>query len=165
MDLKNYDGKIYLVRDKFALKFKNGSFHYVEKECLFEAFKQNFPIGYDKETYDQMPWGLQHTGYVFEESASFKDKFINEVILEYVNRDLIVLRQWLDKMYISRDDESLEIGIKLSDDSDPIVICYWHADEWFEDPETVIPAMLQAQELFYTDIFILLDTLGYVIKD
>lgn len=80
MELKNYNGKIYLVRDKFTLKFKSGSFHYVSNEILIQAYEANFVIGYDKKVYTSMPWGAQHIGYNFEESEWIKNKFINQVI-------------------------------------------------------------------------------------
>lgn len=67
-------------------------------------------------------------------------------------------------MKLARDNESLNIYIDLGEDKEPIHICYWHIDEWLEDAETVVGAMLVAMELFYTDKEELLNRLGFVIE-
>lgn len=160
-----YDGKIYQNRETFALKFKSGAFHYVEENILIEAFNQDFIIGSDVRVYENMPWGMQHTGYRFEANQKLRDKFICEVYRNFFMVKFNYYASWLDKMYISRDDASLEIGFNLSDSHDPFVICYWNSDEWLEDAESVVPAMMRAQELFYTNKKILLSSLGYIVKD
>ena len=78
-------------------------------------------------------------------------------------------RDFLDSMYdefanlkLARDSESLEIYIDNGDDQDPTQICYWHEDEWLEDAETVVPAMLAAMELFYTNPQELLNRLNHI---
>lgn len=81
LDLTKYNGKIYSVRNSFALKFNSGSFHYVTKEQLKQAANEGFQIGYDKMTYSNMPWGMQHSGYCFETNdaiISDFNKYINE---------------------------------------------------------------------------------------
>lgn len=77
IDLSKYDGKIYSVRNTYALKFKSGSFHYVSKEDLKLAFENDFEVGYDKMTYTRMPWGMQHTGYDFESNETIISKFLD----------------------------------------------------------------------------------------
>ena len=61
---------------------------------------------------------------------------------------------------LSRDDESLNIYIDNGEDKEPTHVCYWHEDEWLDDPETVVPAMLAAIELFYTNPQELFNRLG-----
>lgn len=70
-------------------------------------------------------------------------------------------------MKLARDDESLNIYIEDVEginNNEPIHIVYWHIDEWLEDAETVVGAMLVAMELFYTDKEELLNRLGFVIE-
>jgi hypothetical protein len=76
-------------------------------------------------------------------------------------------KEFIDSCYdkfsnlkLTRDDESLNIYIDNGDDQDPTHICYWHFEEWEEDAETVVPAMLTAMELFYTNPQELLNRLG-----
>lgn len=71
------------------------------------------------------------------------------------------LRNNLNKLTLTRDNEHLGIFFDLGDDIDPIHVVYWHFEEWEEDAELVVPAMLQAMELFYTDRVLLLETLGW----
>ena len=52
---------------------------------------------------------------------------------------------------LARDESSLNIYIDNGDDKEPTQVCYWHEDEWLEDAESVVPAMLTAMELFYTN--------------
>lgn len=56
-----------------------------------------------------------------------------------------------DKMKLCIDQESVNIYIDNGDDKEPTHICYWHEDEWLEDAETVVPAIINAINLFYTD--------------
>lgn len=69
----------------------------------------------------------------------------------------------VSKLKIARDGESLNIYIDNGDDKEPTHVAYWHEDEWLEDAETVVPAMLIAMELFYTNPKELLNRLGIVI--
>jgi len=55
----------------------------------------------------------------------------------------------VENLKIARDSESINIYVDNGDDQEPTHIVYWHEDEWLEDPETVVPAMLMAMELFY----------------
>ena len=57
----------------------------------------------------------------------------------------------LDKMKMDIDSESVSIYIDFGEDKDIMPICYWHEDEWLEDAETVVPAMLKAIDLFNHD--------------
>lgn len=50
-----------------------------------------------------------------------------------------------------RDSESINIFIDNGEDYDPLHVIYWHVDEWLEDAESVVPAIMEAMELFYTD--------------
>jgi len=79
---------------------------------------------------------------------------------EFLELIQINSNHYIDDMKLSRDDESLEIYIDEGDDRDPIQICYWYFEEWEEDAETVVPAMLKAMELFYTDKEELLERLN-----
>jgi hypothetical protein len=67
-----------------------------------------------------------------------------------------------ENLKLARDSESLDIYIDNGDDQDPTQICYWHEDEWLEDAETVVPAMLMAMELFYTNPQELLNRLNHI---
>jgi hypothetical protein len=61
---------------------------------------------------------------------------------------------------IAIDGESVNIYRDNGEGKEPTHIAYWHEDEWLEDPETVVPAMLRAVELFYEDQHELLSVLG-----
>lgn len=77
------------------------------------------------------------------------------------------LNKAISLMKLARDDESLNIYIEDVEginNNEPIHIVYWHIDEWLEDAETVVGAMLVAMELFYTDKEELLNRLGFVIE-
>ena len=50
-----------------------------------------------------------------------------------------------------RDSESINIFIDNGEDYEPLHVIYWHVDEWLEDAESVVPAIMEAMELFYTD--------------
>jgi hypothetical protein len=58
------------------------------------------------------------------------------------------------------DQESLNIFVDKGEDKDPIHIVYWTEDEWLEDAETVVPAMLRAVDLFNNNHELLLETIG-----
>ena len=63
------------------------------------------------------------------------------------------------KLKIAIDNESVNIYREVKN-NEPIHICYWHEDEWIEDAESVVPAIIKAIELFYTDQIELLKKLG-----
>ena len=65
------------------------------------------------------------------------------------------------RMRMCIDSESLSIFIDTGHRSDIVPIVYYHETEWIEDAETVVPAMLQAINLYNTDKKQLLDTLGF----
>jgi len=68
----------------------------------------------------------------------------------------------IDNLKMVIDSESLNIYLDHGDDKDPTHIVYWTEDEWVEDPETVVGAMLIAIDLFNNDMHnVLLKTLGY----
>ena len=46
------------------------------------------------------------------------------------------------------DSESVNIYIDNGEDKEPTQVVYWHEDEWLEDAEVVVPAMLSAIDLF-----------------
>jgi len=50
---------------------------------------------------------------------------------------------------IAIDGESVNIYIETG--GEPIHVVYWTEDEWLEDAETVVPAIIKAMELFYTN--------------
>jgi len=56
-----------------------------------------------------------------------------------------------DRFKLTWDGYALDIYIENGEDKDPTTVVYWVDDEWEEDPETVVPAMVTAMELFYTD--------------
>ena len=63
-------------------------------------------------------------------------------------------------LQIALDSESVNIYRQINDDDEPLHIVYWHEDEWLEDAESVVPAMIKAIELYYTDQIQLLKVLG-----
>lgn len=65
------------------------------------------------------------------------------------------------KLKIAIDSESLNIYRENGENEEPTHFLYYHEDEWLEDPEIVVPAMLQAINLFYSDQELLLKKLGY----
>lgn len=67
----------------------------------------------------------------------------------------------LHLLKLDRDSESLSIYFDIGEEKEIIPICYWHFEEWEEDAETVVPAMLSAMELFYSNKELLLTTLGW----
>ena len=70
----------------------------------------------------------------------------------------------MSELNLCIDSESVNIYIDKGDDVEPIQIVYWHEDEWLEDAETVVPAMLNAIDLFHRDpyqLFVLLGQLRY----
>jgi hypothetical protein len=68
----------------------------------------------------------------------------------------------IDKMQLTIDAESVNIYIDNGEETDPTHIAYWYFEEWEEDAETVVPAMLTAIDLFHRDKKLLLKTLGYI---
>lgn len=58
------------------------------------------------------------------------------------------------------DSESINIYREIGKDEDSIHIVYWHEDEWLENPKTVVPAIIQAINLYYTDQIELLKKLN-----
>ena len=65
----------------------------------------------------------------------------------------------INDMVLSIDNES--VSIYIDNGEQPIHVAYWHFEEWEEDAETVVPAMLTAIDLFHRDKELLLKTLGY----
>jgi len=65
------------------------------------------------------------------------------------------------KLKLNIDSESVNIYREMGENKEPLQIVYWHEDEWIEDAETVVPAILTAVNLFYTDQVQLLKTLGF----
>ena len=63
-------------------------------------------------------------------------------------------------LQISIDEESVNIYRDYGEDKDPLHIVYWTEDEWLEDPETVVPAIISAINLYYTNQTTLLQILG-----
>lgn len=58
------------------------------------------------------------------------------------------------------DEESVNIFRQPQSSDEPLHIVYWTRDEWIKDPEIVVPAIMKAIELYYTDQELLLTTLG-----
>ena len=54
----------------------------------------------------------------------------------------------MENLKIAIDSESLNIYIDNGEDQEPTHIVYWHEDEWLEDAEVVVPAMLSAINLY-----------------
>ena len=65
-----------------------------------------------------------------------------------------------DRLKLVQDGYSLNIYIENGGDEEPTHVAYWVDDEWMEDAESVVPAMLNAMELFYTNPELLLEKLG-----
>tara|TARA_Y100000310_G_scaffold328361_1_gene396380 strand:- start:115 stop:342 length:228 start_codon:yes stop_codon:yes gene_type:complete len=71
----------------------------------------------------------------------------------------------IDNLKMVIDSESLNIYLDNGEDKDPTHIIYWTQDEWMEDPETVVGAMLIAIDLFNNDMHeVLLKTIGHEVK-
>ena len=66
----------------------------------------------------------------------------------------------MKNLKLAIDNESVDIYIDNGEDKDPIQICYWHIDEWEEDPSIVI-SIVNAIQLFHTDKGKLLRLLGF----
>lgn len=66
----------------------------------------------------------------------------------------------MSELKIAIDPESVDIYIDKGEDVDPVHIVYWHCDEWLEDAETVVPAVINAIDLFYRDPYQLFERLG-----
>lgn len=81
------------------------------------------------------------------------EDFLKHIEVEY--------NHFIEDMKLSRDAECFNIYIDEGEDKEPIHICYWHCDEWEENPKEVVPAMTRAMEMFYTDKEGLLELLGY----
>ena len=59
------------------------------------------------------------------------------------------------------DSESLNIYIDNGENKEPTHVVYWTEEEWLEDPELVVGAMLQAIDLYNNNLHdVLLKTLG-----
>ena len=72
----------------------------------------------------------------------------------------------LDNLKMDIDfQNSVNIYYDLGDAKDPIHICYWYFEEWEEDAELVVPAMLNAINLFLWNKQMLLDTLKIDLKE
>ena len=50
------------------------------------------------------------------------------------------------------DSESLNIYIDNGENKEPTHVVYWTEDEWLEDPELVVGAMLKAIDLYNNDM-------------
>ena len=66
----------------------------------------------------------------------------------------------MENLKLVIDSESLNIYIDNGDDEEPTHVCYWHEDEWNEDSEVVVPAMLSAIDLYLNNPKELLSRLG-----
>jgi hypothetical protein len=71
------------------------------------------------------------------------------------------LNDWISNMKMTIDSESVNIYVDKGE-SDYIHVAYWYFEEWEEDAETVVPAMLTAIDLFNNNKELLLKTLGYI---
>lgn len=82
-----------------------------------------------------------------------------------MNSNFELTQAELQRLKLSIDDSSVEVYVDNGSDVEPKNICYWNSDEWEEDPETVVPAMLGAISLFNKNKKLLVETLGYSIKN
>ena len=57
----------------------------------------------------------------------------------------------MENLKLAIDSESVNIYIDNGDDQEPTHVVYWHEDEWLEDAESVVPAIINAINLFYTN--------------
>lgn len=68
----------------------------------------------------------------------------------------------VENLKLAIDSESVNIYVDNGDDQDPTHIVYWHEDEWLDDPEMVVPAMLRAIDLYRTGQHVqLFEILGF----
>ena len=56
----------------------------------------------------------------------------------------------MSNMVLTIDQESVNIFIDNGENKEPTHICYWHIEEWEEDP-TVVISIANAIQLFYTN--------------
>jgi hypothetical protein len=56
----------------------------------------------------------------------------------------------MSNMVLTIDQESVNIFIDNGENKEPTHICYWHIEEWEEDPSIVI-SIANAIQLFYTN--------------
>ena len=71
-------------------------------------------------------------------------------------------QEMIDNLVLTIDVESVSIYIDNGEDEEPTHVAYWYFEEWEEDAELVVPAMLKAIDLFHRDKTLLLETLGIV---
>ena len=56
----------------------------------------------------------------------------------------------MSNMVLTIDQQSVNIFIDNGENKEPTHICYWHIEEWEEDP-TVVISIANAIQLFYTN--------------
>jgi hypothetical protein len=55
-----------------------------------------------------------------------------------------------NQIKVAIDNESVNIYIDSGEDEDPVQLCYWHQDEWEEDP-SILPSIFNAIDLAYSN--------------
>jgi len=127
--------------------------------------------------YD-MPFGVDSFG-TFDDACVAAKKLVDDGeyqvavavsddpsgVMEVFKESPIELKR--DRLKCDTDGYVLDIYIDNGEDKDPTQICYWNDDEWKEDPESVVPAMLNAMYWFYNNPQELLDKLNmhYLLVD
>lgn len=142
-------------REKFLQALTNFNFAWSELSRLWGTYWKNndladYPF---EESFDELALRV----------SEWVDESKDLVYAKDITDQKIVKRNFISTLEIMRDEKSC--GINFAIGGDIIPLCYWNSDEWEEDPETVVPAMTNAIELFYTDKELLLTTLGYKIID
>ncbi len=64
--------------------------------------------------------------------------------------DIYETKTMEEKLKLAIDSESVNIYIENGEEKDPTHVCYWHIEEWEEDPEVAI-SIFNAIDLFYTN--------------
>lgn len=69
----------------------------------------------------------------------------------------------MENLKLAIDQESVNIYIDNGENKEPTHVCYWHIEEWEEEPSIVI-SIANAIQLFYTnkkELLSRLKTLNY----
>lgn len=123
-------------------------------------------LSYDEETSLNEMVNAIYKQSLIDPSTPFQDVDGVQPIesLEYSS---MTCKEFIDNCYgrfnslkLSIDSESVNIYIDNGENEEPTHVAYWHEDEWLEDAETVVPAMLKAIDLYHRDPEKLLKTLN-----
>jgi hypothetical protein len=116
----------------------------------------NLTIGDSVERFDVV--AITEQGLIFEGDLEFA-MFGHTTDIQSVD----YIKQYLYRMKLVIDNESVNIYIDNGDDKEPTHVCYWHLDEVEEDSSVAI-SIANAINLFHTDKSKLVETLFGKVK-